>query len=946
MRNAMDRILSGVRTSWIAIKATRVVDVRTTYSSASTLKTASVSLCKLLLSGALSLMLCPAMHIDTAYAAKKLDLSDSDIFEIDWSDEESSCWLDEVSSIKIIENDDDDGTTTLKEGTDYTVVWYDEDDKKMSKVPTKEGIYTFTATGKGSYTGTLSEEIDVYDQFDLEYYDPPQINFLVGKVQAKPNVTLSRKSNGKTITLKDGTDYAFARWENEDEKKLSSAPTKAGTYYAYYKGKGKYKSETYADVTILSKTLKISEYKFELEDYLTAAQLKSGVVVELTAYHDGRNYPTLVQDVDFKILSGWYKDEACKTSVSVDQMSDGNTYYCKVQGMNITTGTTVATVSLEDEDDYEYDDEDDDGEYDEDYVDEDDYDDDEDGDEGEYDKDYGDESDDDSSEADSQEEESSSFIRVELLTSKVFFEDEVTPVKVFKTSTDEELSWMYDYDCRWSRPIAYSIETNTPPDVIDTWTLTVMGRTTQGQKTFTVETISAKCIDNLDVSVPAKAKLGTKASKLNIAISRTGYVLDDDYKIQQKTTTLNRGKDFTTSKRFYSLNGKEPVAMTETPTVPGMYGVLVSITGGDSKMFEVKLSAGAAKKCKGKHQLVKHNARKSSCAQTARSAFWQCKKCKQVFTSKKANKTANVKYKDALGHNYKTSKVYKSSTCELNGKAQEKCKRCKKTRKVAIAATGHNWNTAITIKQPTCTTSGLSTSTCKVCGKTKEDTLASLGHSFGSYVITLQPTCESSGTKQCSCARCGLTQTETISSLGGHKWDEGTIVKQATCTEDGSKSFSCTVCRKSKTESIGALGHQWSTYEVTKKPTISAAGSKTATCTRAGCGKTDTLAIAKLIAGSDQVNAMDLKALAKVKNKTIKGNAGKTLSGKIAAKTITSESGNTVTFSKSSGNASILVNKTGVVTVKASLSKGTYSVKAKATCGKKSKTITVKIKLS
>ncbi len=136
--------------------------------------------------------------------------------------------------------------------------------------------------------------------------------------------------------------------------------------------------------------------------------------------------------------------------------------------------------------------------------------------------------------------------------------------------------------------------------------------------------------------------------------------------------------------------------------------------------------------------------------------------------------------------------------------------------------------------------------------------------------------------------------------------------------------------------------HHWDAGIVTKKPTPTATGVKTYTCSVCGAKKTETLAkIAKY------ANTLTVKA----KKPTVKFARLKKKNQTIALKkwvTISKAQGK-VTCKKSSGNKKITVSKTGKITVKKGLKKGTYKVKIKVTAAgnanykAKTKTVTVKI---
>ncbi|MBQ9518113.1 MAG: cadherin repeat domain-containing protein [Eubacterium sp.] len=138
--------------------------------------------------------------------------------------------------------------------------------------------------------------------------------------------------------------------------------------------------------------------------------------------------------------------------------------------------------------------------------------------------------------------------------------------------------------------------------------------------------------------------------------------------------------------------------------------------------------------------------------------------------------------------------------------------------------------------------------------------------------------------------------------------------------------------------------HNWNDGVVTKAATTTATGVKTYTC---GCGATKTESIPKLAKKANPITA-------KGKTKTVKYATVKKKNVTVARKdAITVSKGKgTITYTKSSGNKKIVIDKkTGKITVKKGLKKGTYKVKVKvkaagnATYKAKTVTVTVTIKV-
>mgnify|MGYP002626131174 CR=1 FL=1 len=216
----------------------------------------------------------------------------------------------------------------------------------------------------------------------------------------------------------------------------------------------------------------------------------------------------------------------------------------------------------------------------------------------------------------------------------------------------------------------------------------------------------------------------------------------------------------------------------------------------------------------------------------------------------------------------------------------------------------------------TCTTAGSYDSVvyCAGCGQElsrKTVTVAKLGHSFKAVVTA--PTCTAQGYTTHTCTRCNSSYKDTYVAALGHT--PAAAVKEnkiaATYTKTGSYDsvVYCSVC--------GA--------QISRKTVVVAKLPKVKN-TLTAKGKTVTVKFAKL----------------KKKNQTV---------ARKNAITVSKAQG-TVTYVKASGNKKITVNKkTGKITVKKGLKKGTYKVKIKVTAAgttkykKATKTITVTIKV-
>ena len=125
--------------------------------------------------------------------------------------------------------------TMLRPNVDYTVKY---------KNNTKAGIATITITGKGNYAGSITKT------FNIRPLDLSNANVLDvtvpynGKVQ-KGTTTVTYLLNGKTVTLKKGTDfnYIYPGTDSKAEDYDKDAFKEAGTYTVTLVGKGNYTGE-------------------------------------------------------------------------------------------------------------------------------------------------------------------------------------------------------------------------------------------------------------------------------------------------------------------------------------------------------------------------------------------------------------------------------------------------------------------------------------------------------------------------------------------------------------------------------------------------------------------------------------------------------------------------------------------------------------------------------
>ena len=171
-------------------------------------------------------------------------------------------------------------TTLLKEKTDYTVKY------KNNK---NAGEATITITGKGNYSGSIVKTF-IINPLNLSDAEISNVTLQYNKKVQKPatNVTYEL-SDGKTVTLKKGTDFNFI-YPGTDKKAEdydADAFKEVGTYTVYLVGKGNYYTEDdYSvafEVTIVEETLiskpslvKIPNQKYTGEEITPDVTLKHG----------------------------------------------------------------------------------------------------------------------------------------------------------------------------------------------------------------------------------------------------------------------------------------------------------------------------------------------------------------------------------------------------------------------------------------------------------------------------------------------------------------------------------------------------------------------------------------------------------------------------------------------------------------------------------------------
>ena len=261
-------------------------------------------------------------------------------------------------------------------------------------------------------------------------------------------------------------------------------------------------------------------------------------------------------------------------------------------------------------------------------------------------------------------------------------------------------------------------------------------------------------------------------------------------------------------------------------------------------------------------------------------------------------------------------------------------------------------------------------------------------------VVTKKPTCTEEGEMTYTCtADSSIKKTEKIEPLG-HKWkDDYTVDKAATCTEEGVESIHCAVCdtiQENSSRIIRALDHKWkaptytwsidnsevtatkmcehnnshieeetvsTTSEVTKPATYTEKGETTYMATFTNSAFTTQI---KVVANIDQLPKLTNTITAKGKKVNIKytkiKNKAQSITAKKAytvSKAIGTKSYKLSSVSKSKFKKYFKVDvKSGKITIKKGLKRGTYKVKVKITAAgndqykSRSKTATLTVNIT
>ena len=223
--------------------------------------------------------------------------------------------------------------------------------------------------------------------------------------------------------------------------------------------------------------------------------------------------------------------------------------------------------------------------------------------------------------------------------------------------------------------------------------------------------------------------------------------------------------------------------------------------------------------------------------------------------------------------------------------------------------TSHAWE-EIAVKDSTCKDQGERTLKCKSCGTEQKETIPLKAHDW-EEISRIDSTCTAEGEVVSKCKNCGTEKTDSI-KIKNHTYGDWVIVKQATYTETGLKERVCSACEYKESAQITKLEKKQNTLTV-KPRTVTVKYAKVKK-------KAQTVKRAKALTVSNQKGTVTYKLSGVVKTKYKK--------------------------------YFVINAKTGNITVKKRLKKGTYKVKIKVTAagtneyksGTKTVTTTIKVK--
>ena len=336
------------------------------------------------------------------------------------------------------------------------------------------------------------------------------------------------------------------------------------------------------------------------------------------------------------------------------------------------------------------------------------------------------------------------------------------------------------------------------------------------------------------------------------------------------------------------------------------------------------------------HNIVIDSAIEPTCTEAGKTEGEHCSLCGEII---KAQEDV-----PALGHDFGEWKETTAPSCLGTGEETRKCTRCTASETKEIPALGHDFK--VTVYEPTCTDEGYTSHCCTRCRYGyATDEVPALGHDLGEWETAIAPTCTKKGEEKRSCSRCDFSETREVAVLGHTPVVDAAV--KPTCAQKGkTEGKHCSVCGAVivAQKDIAVIDHDLSI--ITIPATTTKEGAIKYYCKNCGLVfKTEK--IAKL---PKKENTLNVKA----KTAALKYSKLKKKNQTISVKKVLSitKAQGTLTYTKSSGNKKITIDKkTGKVTVKKGLKKGTYSVKVKVKAAgnsnykAKTKTVTFKVKV-
>lgn len=329
--------------------------------------------------------------------------------------------------------------------------------------------------------------------------------------------------------------------------------------------------------------------------------------------------------------------------------------------------------------------------------------------------------------------------------------------------------------------------------------------------------------------------LGHNAPKVE---AKTPTCTEEGYKEHwycDKCEVYFADKDFLTT-----YEGKPVIAaahdMENLDEVPATCTEAGSKSGGKCKNCDYTEGAGIIEPLG--HDKIKTVAKAATCTEDGYIDYWTCARCNKLFSDEACTKevTAEGIVVKAKGHTTKHHEAVLATCTEGGNDEYWSCEVCGKlfadaegktgidTVPVTKAA-GHDL-TKMDAKETTCTEDGNDEYfICGTCGKMYEDedcdneftsipVIPAKGHTE-TTLRAKNPTCTETGlTAGKKCTTCGVITVEqtVVPSLGGHKWNEGTIISLPDVeiisepyqhvTKPGKRVFECqnTGCKETKEE--------------------------------------------------------------------------------------------------------------------------------------------------